>query len=168
MQPFRHLSNPTPMWWLTFALCLFQGSCGRGIVDPPPSADDPLKVTIRQGVAGRVWFLQGDYFSGGPITATPVKRPILVYTPTKWDSVVRVGYSAFYSRILSTFVGETISNDSGFFQLSLPVGHYSIFVQEDTLFYSNSFDGEGYIQPVAVSTDSVTSTNVNITYQTDY
>jgi hypothetical protein len=141
-------------------------SC-KGPQTTSPS-EDLLKVTINQGIAGRVWFWEGNFM---PITTNkpyPVSRIILVHGPTHLDSVESVGYSPFYSRILTAKVAQTTANDSGFFEVSLPPGRYSLFIREDSLFYSNSFDGQGYIQLVTVKSDSVTMHDINITYKASF
>ena len=56
----------------------------------------------------------------------------------------------------------------GFFEVSLPVGQYSLFVREDSLLYANWFDGHGNIWPVSVIADSVIEAHLNITYESSY
>lgn len=130
----------------------------------PP--DDQTAITIKQGIAGKVWFWEGDFMPGDPPTGTitPVKRDVLVHMPTHIDSVEQPGFSPFYTSISTSLVAETSSNDSGFFQIHLEPGQYSIFVLEDTLFYANGFNGQGIIYPVSVYNDSVTQIDFDITY----
>jgi hypothetical protein len=157
---------------LTLILCLTfllaEGCSDQGSV-PTASRSDLLQVTIHQGLAGRVWFWEGNFMPMSPTgKITPAVRKILVYTPTRTDSALRVGYGGFYSHILTTLVAEGTSNDSGFFQVPLQSGRYSLFVKEDTLFYANSFDGRGYIQPVNILSDSITAVKIDITYRATF
>jgi len=97
-------------------------------------------------------------------TVKPVVREVLFYELTGLDSVVQVGYGPFYSRVHSKLVGSTFSNAHGFFELRLPPGTYSVFVREDSLLYSNLFDGDGHIFPVMVRKSDVTGIRFDITY----
>ena len=138
--------------------------------ESPDSEDslDLLAITIEQGIVGRVWFWEGDFQPESRGTIIPVQRDVLAHTITHFDSVDRVGVSAFYNSIGTTLVSEVRSNDSGFFQIPLLPGEYSIFVLEDTLFYANVFNGQGFIYPVSVFNDSVTQIDFNITYKATY
>jgi hypothetical protein len=148
------------------ALCIIEPHCEMHIADL--TEDDPLRITIHQGVAGRVWFQTGDLFWGGPLRSTPVKREVLVHTLTRSDSVLPPRAADFFTQILTSFAGKSSSNDSGFYQISLPPGHYSVFVREDTLLYAGSCDGQGYFQPVLVKPDSVSWLDIKIHYQVLY
>jgi hypothetical protein len=160
-------SNHLPLI-LCLIFLLTEGCSDQGSV-PTASRTDLLQITIHQGIAGRVWFWEGDFMPMSPSgKITPAVRKVLVYTPTRTDSALRVGYGGFYSHILTTLVAEATSNDSGFFQVTLQSGRYSLFVKEDTLFYANSFDGEGYIQPVNVLSDSITAVRIDITYRATF
>ena len=128
--------------------------------------------TIHQGVYGYVELWEGDFMphpqggSGG--TITPVPRQIVVHNATSINAVQQVDYSPFYTRIFTRQVGSTNSNLKGFFQIALPVGTYSFFIIENSLYYANGFDGQGYICPVTVLKDSLTLVKLNITYKATF
>jgi hypothetical protein len=124
--------------------------------------EDPFRITIRQGVAGRVWLWEGDFMPPARGTISPVVREIDVYTPTRIDSAVLSDRGGFYSSLLTTLVARTTSNDSGFFQVALQTGRYSLFVKEDSLLYAGYADGQGYFQLADVLQDSVTSVRIDI------
>ncbi len=139
---------------------------------PPPTGTDTIP-TIQQGVYGRVYFWEGDFMPVVPPapprgTITPVQRTLVVHTPTRFDSVEQVNYSAFYRRILTQRIGTTASNSAGFFQIPLAPGRYSFFVVEDSLFYANGGDGLGFLLPVTVVQDSLTRLDINITYKATF
>jgi hypothetical protein len=127
-------------------------------------------VRIAEGVWGDVWFWQGDFMPMCPTgTVKPVVREVLFYELTSMDSVVQdsvvqVGYGSFYSQVHSKLVGSTFSSAHGFFEIRLPPGTYSVFVREDSLLYSNLFDGEGHIFPVVVRKNEVTGIRFDIRY----
>ena len=137
-----------------------------------PENEEPenlLAITINQGIVGRVWYWEGDFqccpASG---TITPVIRRILAHELTHQDSVDQQGYGAFFTNIRTDLIMEVISNDSGFFQLPLSIGRYSIFVVEDTLPYANRWGLGGYIMPYEVFSDSVTQIDFNIDYNASF
>jgi hypothetical protein len=148
------------------------GSCDLLTGDQQLGEAPDTTVSISQGIYGFVYFWEGDFMPTVPPTIggtkTPVARTIVVYTPTRIDSVEHVGYSAFYSRIMTQRVAETRSNTRGFFQLDLPVGRYSVFVVEGSLFYANGGDGLGYIWPVTVAKDSLSFVRLDITYKATF
>jgi len=134
-----------------------------GVRYPP---DTRCQITIKQGVWGNVWFWEGDFQPFCPTgTISPVVREVLAYNATNHDSVVRVGYGGFFSEIHTELIGKTTSNVTGFFELDLRAGKYSFFVREDTLFYANGGDGQGFIMPAKVVEDSVTECHIDITYK---
>ena len=147
------------------------GGCDQSTVGDGQSLD--TIPTIRQGVYGYVKFWEGDFMPTVPPapsrgTITPVARPIVVHTPTGFDSVTQVGYSPFYREIFTPQVATTNSNAKGFFQIELPVGSYSFFVVEDSLFYANGSDGQGHLWPATVYADSLTFVELNVTYRATF
>jgi hypothetical protein len=130
------------------------------------------RESVRQGIAGRVRFWEGDFMPGPERasrgTVIPVRREIRVHQAARQDSVVPAGSGGFFSRVLTPLAGVTASDDSGSFALELPPGRYSVFVVEDSLLYANLFDGQGYVFPVTVVADSVTRVQVDITSRATY
>ncbi|MCI0563968.1 MAG: hypothetical protein MN733_36295 [Nitrososphaera sp.] len=155
----------TPLF-LSACTDLGQGPRYRIIDQPPPES----LATISQGVCGYVHFWEGDFMPGPPPghsgTITPVQRTVVVHMPTLLNGdVVQAGYGPFYSSISTQRVATISSNKNGFFETELPPGSYSIFVVEDSLYYANGFDGEGYILRFTVMQDSIVAMNINITYR---
>lgn len=132
--------------------------------------DNSDKVTIHQGVWGNVWFWEGDFMPGiinscdGKIT--PVVRDIYVYQATRYDSVeIDSVRRVFVRNIHSRLVARIKSDNEGFFQIALPVGKYSFFVKEDSLFFANEVDGEGYLMSAKVTRNKVTKRQIDINYK---
>ena len=159
---------------LSLILILLLFACNEAPIEPkfkyPPNNE--YKVTISQGVWGNVWFWEGDFM---PIIdpkyakITPVVRNIFIYEATRFDSVIRdSGSYSFIKSINSNFVAEITSDKDGFFQINLPPGKYSFFVKEDSLFFANGTDGDGYIMPAEVIADKVTKRQININYKAVY
>jgi len=140
--------------------------------DANKSSNDTIP-SIRQGVYGYVEFWEGDFMPtvpsetcGGSIT--PVERTIEIHTPTRFDAGNQVDYSAFYWKLFTPCIAKTSSNAKGFFQVELPPGFYSIFVIENSLYYANGGDGQGYLCPVTVFKDSLSFVKLNITYKATF
>ncbi len=152
-------------------LCILVTGClTDGNDDSCPGTKYPstseAKVTVDQGLWGDVWFWAGNFMPGCPTgTITPVSRQLFVHALTHLDDVEMIGSSPFYSAIHTELIGTVTSDPSGFYQIALPPGEYSLFVQEDTLYYANMFDGGGHIMPVSVVADSATNLRFDITHQ---
>jgi hypothetical protein len=146
-------------------------ACDRSTTPCADHADKPsrneAKVSITQGIWGDIWFWAGDFqpfcISG---TVTAVSRELVVHALTAIDSVLVADRGLpFYSEIRTPLVATARSDSSGFFQVLLPPGAYSVFVHEDSLFYANLFDGHGSIWPVTVFADSVSGISFDIDYE---
>jgi len=156
------------IFFTTFAFFCCQNNPVESIKKYPP--DNSGKVTINQGVWGNVWFWEGDFMpsssnsSNG--TIKPVIRDIYIYEATTYEMVDHSGLlGAFYRSINSDLVAKIKSDDSGFFQYELQPGTYSFFVWEDSLYYANLLDENGYILPAVIKPDSVTKRQIDITYK---
>jgi hypothetical protein len=141
---------------------------GTGLDGPKDTSD---QITITQGIWGDVWFWEGDFMpsisSNQSGKVTRVERDVWIYPATKNDSVVGAG-GAFYRKILTRLVARTRSNSTGFYQVALPPGKYSVFVTEDSLYYANGNDFAGHILPGVVTANAVTKVQVDITYKAAY
>lgn len=133
------------------ALCL--AACAH--LQPQPA--------VSQGIRGRVEFRQGDFEPPGMGHISHVRRKVLFYEKTDLDEVVDDG--TFFSKIKTKRLASTWSNQEGYFEIELPVGEYSLFVIEEGKYYSNLFDGYGYIFPVTVEKDRVAEVRFVISYR---
>ncbi|MEN8192728.1 MAG: hypothetical protein ABFS12_07910 [Bacteroidota bacterium] len=135
---------------------------------PTEVTEIQTEPTIHQGVWGFVKFWEGDFMPPAAGSITPVERNVLIYELTSIEEVEKVGYSPFYNSINTDLIASRQSNSKGFFQIELPEGEYSIFILEDSLFYSNSFDGYGNINPFKVEKDSLAKIEFDITYNATF
>ncbi len=137
---------------------------------PTENVDKEIQIqpTIKQGVWGFVRFWEGNFMPFSTGTISPVERKIYIYELTSIQKVDQVDYSAFYRNIYTKVIDSSFSNSKGFFQFALPDGQYSVFIKEDSLYYSNSFDGYGNIFPFTVKKDSLTQIEFNITYKASF
>lgn len=130
--------------------------------------------TIKQGLAGEVRWLEGNLMPsiGEEAEARPdrkgkpVQRELHIYELTTMDEAKAEG--TFFRDIKSLLVKTVSSNKDGCFQVELPVGRYSVFVQEDEGLFANIFDGEGNINPVTIKEGEVTEVTIEINYRAAY
>jgi hypothetical protein len=122
-------------------------------------------VTITQWIWGDVWFWEGNFMPPCPIgTVTAVARELRVHELTGIDDVAPAGYSTFYAAVHTELVATAWSDTTGFFEVELEPGRYSLFALEDTLYYASLFGGGGLIWPVQVVEGQVTETLFDINY----
>jgi hypothetical protein len=138
----------------------------QGTVFPP---DQSSRVTISEGLWGQVWFYQGNFMPGAPSgTVTAVKRKVLIYEQTSQSQVVRLPFNPpFFTAISTQKITEVESDARGFFQITLPPGKYSIFVEEDGMLYANG-ETDNAIYPATVSPGTVNKVQFNITHKAAY
>jgi hypothetical protein len=53
-------------------------------------------------------------------------------------------------------VKQADTDDTGYFKLELPPGHYSLFTKKNGLFYASQFDTRNNIAPVEVTAGKMT------------
>ena len=124
----------------------------------------PVDPVVTQGVAGLVLFWQGNHMPGN-VTGTklPAQRELLVYELTNLADATLEG-GAFSSAISTRLVASTLSGADGRLAVQLPVGRFSLFVREQSMFYANGGDGQDFIYPIDVAADTVTEVQFDITY----
>lgn len=144
-----------------------------------PELDENL-TGIVQGIYGRVLFWEGDFMptypeddSGGEVY--PVMREVCIFEAVlhhdvEWTYVeLEPGYfTNLATDVPTAFVAIARSNRNGYFEVELPPGRYSIFVRENGYYYSNLFDGAGYVFPVEVKEGEAEGIEFDITYMATY
>jgi hypothetical protein len=156
-----------PMWVACEDAANPWSPCGAGWSPVAYPSRNGGRVSIPQGLWGDVWFWEGNFMPDCPTgTVTGVGREIRVHELTSIDDV-EASRAPFFSEIATPLVSTAWSDANGFFQVVLPVGRYSIFVVEDTLFYANRFSDK-YVFPVEVVADSVTGIRFDINYRAAY
>jgi len=133
-------------------------------------ADQTGRATITQGITGNVWFSEGDFMPtanvcGSSGTITPVVRTILVYQPP----VPRGAYTILVDSLPAVPLDSVRSDATGFFELTLPAGFYSIVVREGSQLYVNVPTlGAGFVGAIEVKAAAVTKVPVDINYKATY
>ena len=133
--------------------------------DYPPRNSD--KVTISQGLWGDVWFWSGNFMPISFGEICQIKRKMLIYELTTMDDVVQLGDSPFYTEINTKLIAAIYSDEYGFFQIELEPGEYSLFVEENHMYYANRFSSEG-IYRVSIEAGQVSDVTFDITYEASF
>jgi hypothetical protein len=132
-----------------------------------PSEGEPSDqvVTIDQGIKGTIFFWSGDFQCCSPTgTITPVRREVHIYEPTNAQQVTRIGYNYFFSSIQSKFITMTTSNDSGWYQVRLEPGNYSIFIKEYSVLDGSLYYADFFPSTETVTAGSITQRDIDITF----
>ena len=124
-----------------------------------------------QGIEGHVYRISGNQMPSPDVKLSPlkgIKTTLYIFDLTSLNQVSRQGQSMFYKSVQTKLVKEVQTDGSGYFKVSLPVGHYSLFVKKDSMYFANWFDGSNHIAPVAVLPQQVTKIDFKIDYDAHY
>ena len=128
------------------------------------------KLVAMQGICGTVVEKRGNYMPSpdSPRTnpgGTPVEREVLIF-PVLNMSQVDAGDNGFINSVRDAKPVKTVkSGKDGKFCVRLPVGQYSVMVQEPKGLYANLSDTQNNIFPVTVQKKRQSTIIVEITHQ---
>lgn len=132
--------------------------------------DNAAKVTITSGIWGTVSSMEGNCMPMiPPSTSTckncPVKRTVKIYEYTMPDQATPSSNSTIFFDSFSTqLVAQVDTDDNGFFQTSIPAGHYTIVIIENGKLYAIGRDGQGGLSPITYS-GGKQNVNLTMTYK---
>lgn len=162
------------LFTLLLIIFIFAG-CGSDSSDtqgPSSLPTNKSKVTITQGVWGNVWFWESNFMPHSPDAEptsgkiTPVIREIFVYRAITIGEISPYSSGGvFYSYVPSELVAKASSDQTGFYQVALSPGTYSVFIKEGSVFYANGGDSQGRVNTVEVLPWTVTKLQLDINYQ---
>lgn len=118
---------------------------------------------------GHIYYVSGNQMPGPgktPGKSRGVKRDIFIYQPTTSTGVT--GQMPLFSKISTRLVARTQSNASGYYQVKLPAGKYSVFIREEGGYFAAEADGEGHLNPVTISAGKAITKDFNITLNAAY
>ncbi len=128
--------------------CLvFLGGCQKNSVPKAQQSND-------EGLIGKIVIKEGYFDAAGNIASQgrvySEARRVYVYQLTSMREVAYNG--SFVNAIYSDLITETTTDEYGVFKLQLPVGNYSIFVQEQDQYYAELklFRNDFYFFPVTI------------------
>ncbi len=112
--------------------------------------------TTTQGICGAVLLITGDCMPkpvGSPSSCTReyVSRMIYIREPATFDNME--GRLVPYLGSNTALIAQVRSNVAGFYELELPPGDYSVFVEDDGREYCNVRGVEGWMCPLTLKTE---------------
>lgn len=123
---------------------------------------------VVQGICGTVLVKRGNHMpspDSPPSKGQPAEREILIF-PLLNISQVEAGENGFINSVGEAKPVKTVLSDkTGNFCVSLPVGRYSVVVREPKGLYANLFDAQNNIFPVNVQKNRRSTIDVAITHQ---
>ena len=125
----------------------------------------------KEGISGRVFWLEGNYMPSpdpGPrAEKVPVKRQIAIYELMKLDEVDDA-QGPLFKQLPGSALKNEWTDQSGNFRICLTPGSYSVFTVEEEGYFANRFDGQGHIQAVTVTKGQFTDITIDIDYKAYY
>ncbi len=144
---------------------IFMAGCDKGCPGDSRPRRNAAEVTITQGLWGDVWFFEGDFMPTCPQGhVRAVSREVVVFESTTLEDATPGSTPEFFSEIHKQEIARTTSDRTGFFQVELPPGNYSVFIVENDEYYMCYFGDDMSLTPVTVISGEVTDVLLNITY----
>ncbi len=123
----------------------------------------------KQGIKGKVEWISGNQMPGPERPASKpsgIKREIWIYQATRIDDAIMEG--VFFSTISTSLIKKVKSKKNGCFKVKLPVGEYSLFIQEKKGLFANRFDGQNCINCVIVKSGEFCELTIRVDYEAAY
>jgi hypothetical protein len=129
------------------------------------------KSTIKQGVFGRVLWVEGNMMPSPDRPqakeGTPVVRTVYIYELTKLGDTE--GEAPLFSGVKSKLIAKVATNKAGYYQCELAPGRYSIFTgEEGGQFFASLFEGDGAIASFEVKQGEVLTYPIQVNYKAAY
>ena len=142
----------------------------------PEMAEGDLsgESVIKQGIRGQVLWLEGNLMptigeeGDVPLRSEGkgVQRTLHIYELTNRDEATY--QDGFYTDIREELVRKVETDEQGNFIVALPVGRYSVLVEEAKGLFAGTYDGQGNLQPVTVVNDQVSKIEIKVDYKAAY
>ncbi len=140
----------------------------------PP--DQFPRVSVESGVWGRVWLWGPEPTPRGdgcdePREIVPASRTVLIFaratsgdaTGARWSEQEGRVFGTYYDAILTSAVDSVSSDETGFFQLRLDPGEYTVLLREgDALFWPGGNREADEINPIEVPDQGVAALFIDI------
>ncbi len=125
--------------------------------------------TLNQGLQGQVLWLEGNFMPGPgqDKKGKPVKREIYIYEVINAKNLQEKG-NQLYEMPDQKPIAITQSDSEGMFEVTLPVGKYSVFTKEEGGLFANLFDGEMNLNPVLIEPQNFKEIVIKINYKAVY
>lgn len=127
------------------------------------------------GIRGQVFWVEGNRMPqanqsagqpGFPPEKKPIQRTLRIHQLTHINQASLGDY--LFGDIETALVAEVQTDESGFFEVPLPPGTYSLFTVEENGYFANVFDLDSYVHPVTVTENAWETTQITINYMASY
>jgi hypothetical protein len=125
------------------------------------------KMPVTQGVKGVISQISGNQMpriGAPPSVPQPYPTTVFFYEPTDITRVLQCNQGPLFTNIYTKLILATNTDSVGAFNVQLPVGTYSVFVQAGQNFYANSFDIHNNINLVSVKKGKLTEMNIVVNF----
>ena len=156
----RQLSNP---------------SNEKGVAGQKKESTTTSETDTGEGIRGQVFWVEGNRMPqanqsagqpGFPPEKKPIQRTLRIHQRTHINQTSLGDY--LFGDIETALVAEIQTDESGFFEVPLPPGTYSIFTVEENGYFANVFDLDSYVHPVTVTENTWETTQITINYMANY
>lgn len=117
------------------------------------------------GIEGSVYLIGGNRMPAPGVKRGPlqgIRSTVYIYGLTNISQVTRAAQSPYYSSIRTDLVRVANTDDTGYFKVLLPPGHYSVFTKKGNLFYASRMDDRNNIAPVEVLPGKLTKVECRV------
>lgn len=125
---------------------------------------------VSQGLSGKVVWYEGDLMPGidkETVEGRPIQREVYIYKATHMDQAdVHEGF--FYSNLKTNLVLKLNTDEEGTFIAALEPGMYSVFIKESEGLFANTFNEDGYINPVTIQENELVNVVIRVDYKAAY
>jgi hypothetical protein len=132
------------------------------VCKPPMKQNTEL---IKQGIEGNVRLLTGNAMpmkDAPAAEAKPFETTVYVYPPIKLQEIASFAVNGVYTQLPGKELFSVKTNEKGAFSFPLPEGKYAVFVAYKKGFFANISNAEGYVQPIVVEKNKLSTINITI------
>ncbi len=118
-----------------------------------------------QGISGIVLEAKGNRMPMKGVNLQPlkgIKCTVLIYDSTHFSQTTKSAISGLYTLINTKLVASVETDSNGKFNISLPVGKYSLFIKQGENFYANLFDQNNNIALFEVLVENFTEVKLTL------
>ena len=126
---------------------------------------------VKQGISGLITEVTGNQMpmkGAKPSVPKGILTTVYLFEPTNITQVNSVGNSSLYTAVNTKLVASVKTDSTGAFIIALPVGSYSIFVQQGKGYYANLFDTNNNIALFTVEEGKLTTVKLTISLKATY
>ncbi|QJD95539.1 hypothetical protein HH214_06465 [Mucilaginibacter robiniae] len=127
-------------------------------------------IHLSSGIEGHIYQATGNHMPMRGKAIEPSNKSlncrINIYQATTIAHTT--GHLPLFTQINTHLVASLHTDSTGYYQVKLPVGKYSVFIRQDSSYFAAETDGQGILNPVEVKTQQLTRRDFTVTLQAAY